>query len=242
MNLNFLSITFWFNIYDDYTDLLKDLSSELNDEFKNFNVLNEENDNLFTPVISGISENHQTNLAISKINLQYNMRNVNFEMIPLFKEKALKLFDILDNNDVDILHTEIYSSGEMLIDKALNYITKNTINKKIYNDDLIDVYLRLGKKHEDLFYKIISILNKKQVKLPKKVNENNISIPLPLISWHDAEIENEIIEISYEINDKYSFDFTKGYHTTVFHLNKMLYILENDIKSDVDNLIKKGEF
>ena len=31
-------------------------------------------------------------------------------------------------------------------------------------------------------------------------------------------VENEIIDISYEINDKYSFDFTKNYHTTEFYL------------------------
>ena len=58
----------------------------------------------------------------------------------------------------------------------------------------------------------------------------------------DAILENEIIDISYEINDKYSFDFTKNYHTTEFFLNKMLYVLEQDLEKDINNLIYKGVF
>ena len=67
-------------------------------------------------------------------------------------------------------------------------------------------------------------------------------MPLPLTSWYGAKDDGEIIEISYEINDKYSFDFTKNYHTTEFYLNKMIYVFESDLESDIDLVIKKGEF
>ena len=44
-----------------------------------------------------------------------------------------------------------------------------------------------------------------------------------------------------EINDKYSFDFTKNYHTTDFYLNKMLYILINDFQDEINDFID-GKF
>ena len=101
---------------------------------------------------------------------------------------------------------------------------------------------KLGKKEEDLLYKIVNILNKKQLKLPERYDEQGNLIPLPVVSWYGAIASQDLLEIAYEINDKYSFDFTKNYHTTEFYLNKMLYILENDYESDIDALIEKGEF
>ena len=59
--------------------------------------------------------------------------------------------------------------------------------------------------------------------------------------YHDQHLFT-VKDISYEINDKYSFDFTKNYHTTEFFLNKMLYLLENNYESDVKNLLEKGNF
>ena len=67
-------------------------------------------------------------------------------------------------------------------------------------------------------------------------------MPIPLISWNGAFVENEIIDISYEINDKYSFDFTKNYHTTEFFLNKMLYLLESNYENDIKSLLEEGIF
>ena len=108
---------------------------------------------------------------------------------------------------------------------------------KIVNDNFVDATIKIGEKHEDLFYKIFTILNKKKIKLPRKVDEQGRLIPIPLISWNGSFVENEIIEISYELNDKYSFDFTKNYHTTEFHLNKMLYLIENNYLEDIKDFI-----
>ena len=78
--------------------------------------------------------------------------------------------------------------------------------------------------------------------MPKEVDDKGRFIPLPLISFNGSFVENEMIDISYEINDKYLYDFTKNYSTTEFYLNKMLYLLFSDIESDINNILEKGKF
>ncbi len=242
MKINSFSITFWFNIFTNHEEILKILSEDFKEEFTNFNFLEKETDNLLVPVITAINREKMTNFTFSKINFQYNMDKVEWTNFNEFKEHALQIFDTLTNNQVDILHTAIFINGEIISEESLKMITEKTLNPQIVSNDLVDATLKLGKKHEDLFYKIVTLLNKRQIKLPKEIDKNGNLVPIPLISWNGAFVENELVDISYEINDKYSFDFTKNYHTTTFHLNKMLYILENDMQSDIDGIIKKGEF
>lgn len=240
MNINYFSVTFWFNIYDKHKDILEILQKELKDEYNNFNILNYTN-NLIAPILTAINSQKKTNLSFSQINLQYNMDKVSLNDLNEFKEKTLNLFEILTSNGIEIAHSAIFVNGEIVDENALYNITKNTMSKKLCSENLVDMTLKLGIKHEDLFYKIITLLNKKQIKLPQKIDELGRPIPIPLISWNGAFIENEIIEISYEINDKYLFDFTKNYHTTEFYLNKMLYILNENFESDIQNIIENGE-
>lgn len=241
MKINFFSVTFWFNIFDEHTSILEKFRKELNEEYKNFNVKNI-TDNLLMPVITTFNEEKMTNMQMSQINLQYNMDKVNIESFEEFKEKVLKIFEILTSHNIEVLHTSLFISSEIESEDALEIITKKTLTKSILNEYLVDTTLKFGKKEEDLYYKIITLLNKKQIKLPKKFDELGRLVPVPLISWNGALVENEIIDISYEINDKYSFDFTKNYHTTDFYLNKMLYILINNYESDIQNLLENGEF
>lgn len=241
MKLNFLSVTFWFNIYKKHNDILKTLQEELKDEYKTFSVLNYTN-NLIAPVIKAVNSEKKTNISFSQINLQYNMDEVDLNDIENFKLKTQKLFDILSSNEIEIAHTSLFVNGEFKEDDALKIISEKTIASGLRTNDLVDMSLKLGKKHEDIFYKIVTILNKKQVKLTQKLDDNNHPIPLPLISWNGSLIEKEIIEFSYEINDKYSFDFTKNYHTTDFYLNKLLYVFIHDFENDIDSIINKGSF
>lgn len=241
MKINCFSVTFWFNIFDKHKDLLEIFQTELKDEYDNFKIFNY-TENLIAPIITAVNNKKMTNISFSQINLQYNMDKVELSDMEKFKEKTLKIFELLTSNNIKIAHTAVFVNGEIVDDKALESIAKNTISKKIYSEDLIDISLKLGKKHEDLFYKIVTLLNKKQIKLPKQVDEKGRLIPIPLISWNGAFVENEIIDISYEINDKFSFDFTKNYNTTEFYLNKMLYILSEDLEIDINNIIKNGEF
>lgn len=213
----------------------------MSEEYNNFNVKSMDN-NLLTPIISAFNNKKMTNISMSQINLQYNMDKVTMNDFYVFKTRALEIFEMLALANIEVAHTAIFISGEICDDKALEKITSNTLNSKIINEDLVDVTLKFGKKEEDLFYKIVTMLNKKQIKLPKKIDGFGRLVPIPLISWNGAFVEKEIIDVSYEINDKYSFDFTKNYHTTDFFLNKMLYMLENNYESDIHNLLETGIF
>lgn len=239
MKINCFSITFWFNILSNPNDLLSSLQSNLQ-EFEKYELFNK-TDNLLSPIIRGINDELKTNIVISQISMQYNMDNVTLDNSNEFKEKAIILFNILNDLNIDVLHTSAYINGEIVTDNALESITKNTLNPSL-NNDLVDTSIKLGKVEEELFYKIVTIFNKKQIKLPKVVDKEGRLVPIPLISWHGALVENELIDVSYEINDKYSYDFTKEYHTTEFYLNKMLYKLFSELESDVNNIIDNGKF
>lgn len=241
MKINCFSITFWFNIFKNHQELLEVLQNFFKSEYDKYDVFNV-TDNLLAPVITAINNKTMTNICMSQLNLQYNMDKVTWKEFPKFKEKVLNLFEILEEQGLIILHTAIFINGELVETNALNKITKHTLNKSLINEDLIDVSLKLGKKDEDLFYKVINILNKKQLKLAEKYDEQGNLIPLPVVSWYDALASQDFLDIAYEINDKYSFDFTKNYHTTEFYLNKMLYIVENNFINDINNLLDKGEF
>lgn len=241
MKINCFSVTFWFNIYEEHNQLLEFLQKEFKEEYPKFNIYNYTN-NLLNPIITAINHEKKTNISISQINLRYNMDKVSFKDFDFFQEKTLKLFEILTENNVTVLHASIYINAELMQENALEIISKNTIVPTLYNEDIVDMTLKIGKKHEDLFYKIVTILNKKQMKLPKKVDEKGRLIPLPLISWNNSFVENEIIDISYEINDKYLYDFTKNYQTTEFYLNKMLFVLKDSFDDDVHSIIEHGKF
>ena len=241
MNINCFSVTFWFNILSNPNELLNSLQVLLKDEYTKFELFNK-SDNLLLPIIRSINGEKKTNIVITQVNLQYNMDNVSLDNIDEFKEKVLSLYDLLNKNNIKVLHTSLFVNAELVKEDALKSITKNTINKSLQNDDLVDMSLKLGKCYEELFYKIITVFNKKQIKLPKVVDEEGRAVPIPLISWNGALVENELLDISYEINDKYSYDFTKNYNTTEFYLNKMLFVLFDNLESDINNIIDNGKF
>lgn len=239
MNINCFSVTFWFNILNNPNELLSTLQEKI-DEYNKYELYNK-TDNLLLPIIRGINNELKTNIVISQINLQYNMDNVSLDKKDIFKEKAIALFNILNDLNIKVLYSSLFINGEIIKEDALESIAHNTISSSL-NKDLIDLSLKISKIDEELFYKIVTLYNKKQIKLPKMVDELGRLVPIPLISYHGALVENELIDVSYEITDKYSYDFTMNYNTTEFYLNKMLYLLFEDLESDINNIIDKGKF
>lgn len=221
--------------------LLEDFKKNFKDEYNDFNIKTSVS-SYFEPIITAFNNNSLTNLSMSQINLQYNMDKVTINDFEKFKMHALNIFELLTSYGIEILHTAIMINAETFDDQALDRITSKTINKSLVDEDLVDVTLKFGKKHEDLFYKIVTLVNKKQIKIPPKKDELGRLIPIPLISWNGILVENEVIDVIYEINDKYSFDFTKNYHTTEFYLNKMLYILQHNFENDINNILEQGDF
>lgn len=241
MKANCFSATFWFNVLINPNELLSSLQESLKNEYSKFELYNKEN-NLLHPIIRGINSDRKTNIVVSQINLQYNMDDVSIDNSNEFKERVLNLYNLLINNNIKVLHTSLFINAELIKEDAIKSITKNTISKTLQDDSLVDVSLKIGKCYEELFYKIITVFNKKQIKLPKVVDEEGRAVPIPLISWNGALVENELLDISYEINDKYSYDFTKNYNTTEFYLNKMLFVLFDNLESDINNIIDNGKF
>ncbi len=238
MKPNFLSITFWFNIYDDHQKFIDIINNNLVNEFTEIKVYDQDDNNLFKPKLTAFNRQNNNNLTFSKVNLQYNMELID---INKFSDIALKIYEMLADNGIVVMHTAIYAGVELVDNNALKTITQNLLNSSVSGQNLIDVNLHFGIKCEDAFYKIISLMNKRQIELPRKYDSLNREIPIPLISWMDATLKDEVIDISYEINDKLLFDTEKNYHTELAYLNKMLYILKNNLEDDINSLINKGK-
>ena len=117
MKVNCLSITFWFNIIDNENEVLKSLQEEF-DDYNKYELFNK-TDNLMQPIITGVNNQEKTNLVVSQINLQYNMDNTSLKDEKKFKEKALKLYNILIKNNVKVLHTALFVNSEITIDNPL---------------------------------------------------------------------------------------------------------------------------
>ena len=241
MKINCFSVTFWFNILSNSNELLSSLQDALKDEYSKFELFNKA-DNLLLPIIRSINSDKKTNIVVSQINLQYNMDDVSLNNSNEFKEKVMTLYNLLIQNNIKVLHTSLFINAELVKEDAIKSIAKNTISKTLQDESLVDMSLKLGKCYEELFYKIVTIFNKKQIKLPKIVDEEGRTVPIPLISWNGALVENELVDVSYEINDKYSYDFTKNYNKKEFYLNKMLFVLFDDLESDINNIIDNGKF
>lgn len=239
MKNNYLTVIFWFNIFDKHTLFLDNLRLLFKEEFNNYTI-NNFSGNILTPVLNANNPETKTSFSMSQINFQYVSENV--KNIGEIKEKMLELFETFKKNDIKILHTSIILNGE--IDDSLTKVdfAKTMLNKNYDPDNLVDFTIRIGNKYEDLFYKIINVSNRTQLKIPQKRDDAGHVIPIPLVSWKNAILGKETLEINYEINDKYLFDNQKDYLTTEFYLNKMFFVLENDYHDDVDNLINSGKF
>jgi hypothetical protein len=88
------------------------------------------------------------------------MDNVDIRDFANFNNACLKFYDILTSNNILIKHSAILVNGELIDKNALETISKKFLKDNISDDDFVDVSLKIGKKHEELFYKIVSVLNK----------------------------------------------------------------------------------
>lgn len=239
MKVNYFSITLWFNIFEEHANIIEKLGDLFKSEYSQINFHMPEGDNLLEPVLNAVNNEKKTNFHMSKISTQYNMDDVTLEDLEIFKEKSLKLFNFLEDNNIEVKYSAIVVGLDKEVDDSTIAIAQNILNSSL-QENIADVNLKLGFKHEDLFYKIINLVNNKEIKLKPAYDDAGKPIPVPLISWNGNLILRNSIFINYEINDRYSFDFTKNYHTTEFYLNKMFFTLKEDLEDDINNLLEKG--
>lgn len=236
MKIMHFGITFWFNIYDEYSSLLENLKEKLQDEYNSFNYNNIDEHNLLSPIITAINNDKKTNMHVTRISAQYNMDSVDVDNFDEFQEKAMNLFNILNDEHVNVLYCSVVINAEKECEDPLNVINKNIIKEELITTDLTETDIKLANIIDEQFYKIIRLTNNKQIKIARRVDEKNREIPVPLISLNGSFVERECIVIDYEINDRYLYDFTKDYCTTTFYLNKMLYLAKENFASDVNSL------
>lgn len=236
MKIVHFGVTFWFNIYDEYSTLLETLKEKLKDEYSSFSYNNIDEHNLLSPVITAINNDKKTNMHVTRISAQYNMDNVDMNDFEEFQERAINIFNILNDENANVLYCSVVINAEKECEEPLDIINNNVLKEELINDNLTETDIKLANIIDDQFYKVIRLTNNKQIKIARKMDKKNREVPVPLISLNGAYIERECIVIDYEINDRYLYDFTNDYHTTDFYLNKMLYLAKENFESDIDSL------
>ena len=64
MKINCFSVTFWFNIFDNHTEILEHFRQKFYNEYNNFNIKNKGN-NLLAPVITAFNNDNSCQLNIT---------------------------------------------------------------------------------------------------------------------------------------------------------------------------------
>ncbi len=227
-----VNISYWFKELKFHP---KEKIKELEDEFKNiidrpFLYNNEEVGRLISfPRIEGISSDKIYNFNMSLINANLNILINNLEnddVILLINEKVQLIFDILKEvYDLDIIYT--------------------SIKLQIVNNDNIQVFkekLNLkDNRYEDLSFKrgfikdnyyinyIISSSKEYTFNIERSDNtlEQDMFDRTLLISLSDAKLNKEFTSILIEINDRYSYNSNKDYHTTKDNIRGMIMEIKN---------------
>ena len=239
MVTNYFTVIFWYDFFDNYMDYFEDLKKLFKNEYDNINILNNEIADETQPVISAYNNDLKTNFSFSKIFLQYSQDNHKFSDFKQFYNKCLEIFNYLEACNIKVKHTSIIVSLDKQLDLSNEQYLSNMLNNDFIDSNIVDFSFKFGKKVDDQFYKIIKLFNKKKISIPYITDEKSRKMPIPLISWKEMEIGEEFYEFNYELNDKYLFDNEKDYNTTEFYLNKMLYIIENNLEDDLKKIVGK---
>ena len=245
MRIKNIIVTLWFNKYDN----LKTMSEIINENFKmyfpvcQFMALPANMDPII-PRITGKSGSGHSSFSMSTINAQITTNydnNFNEDYDKCFEyieERVKKLYELLQNQGIDIFYSAIFVNLEKDSENPIEMINNNLINERLKNDNLNEIGMRMALVEEDSFYKIIVVNNSKDYTMQREIKSGE-NIILPLISLRDAKITKEYISISYELNDKYSFDNKENYSNSIDIINRMFLKAKEDIANNIEALIKE---
>lgn len=248
MRIKNIIITLWFEKFDS----LKEMSDTVNENLKmyfpvcQFTSLPADLDPTI-PRITGQSGSGHSTFLMSTVNARIATKyDMNFsedydKCFEYIEERVKKLYELLNEKNVSVIYSAIFINLEKDAVNPINQIRKSLINKSIKNDNLNEIGMRMVSIDENNFYKIIAINNSRDYTIQKELKTGDNTIIFPLISLKDAQITNECISISYELNDKYSFDNKENYNNSMETLNKMLKKAKEDIKSNIEKLIEEKE-
>lgn len=248
MKIKNIIITMWFNRYNDIKNIYEVFGKKLNEYFPAFNMNNlSPNFDPLIPRITAKSKSGHSSFHMSNINIQLATKydsnfNEDFDScIEYIKIRAKKIYDILIENNINVLYSAIFLNLNKDMDNPIENIQKNLLSSNIDNSILTEVGMRVSMQVDNKFYRIITVNNSKDFSLQKQIAPGQVEIIMPLISLHDAKMEKEYMSINYELNDKYSFDNEQNYVCNKENFDRMFTLVENDVKSNIEKFLNSGK-
>ena len=236
MNYLHLGVYFWFDICDEELKLLDSLNNKFKHVFKEFEYDETKESDIYLPIISAYDKDTKTHMAISRICCQYHLDSINNDNISKFKDNCLELFDILIDNNINILYVSANISAILNKNNPIDEL-KKMFNTNIEFNNMLEMNLKFTSLFEDQYNETLQIVNNKKVEFTKIVDSKDREIPFNLLPLGNCNVVDEVFMFEYELSDRYLFDTSKDYKTTPFHLNKILYIIKDNFDKSIDKYL-----
>lgn len=245
MKINDIVVTFWFNKVVDIKNKIDIFEKELSDYFHGINSIGVPADiNPDYPRLTAISDGGHTKLNISMINLQLvtnydSQYNTDYsKCFEYIEQRAIKIYETISTKlGLDILYSAIIVVCEVEDENPVSMIKDNLLSSKL-SGTYCEIGVRTSETINDKYYRNIAINSAKQITLSKMIEPGQTEIIMPLISLAEANVDKESIMITYEINDKYSFDTNIKYKLNQLDFQEMLNEAKQDIEENILNIVK----
>ncbi len=232
-------VTFWFQKIANPKEYVEVFNDKLNEFFYEFTVKGVPADiSAFIPRMSSISKSSHSVIEVSQVNakLRTNFDSDYFKdykkCLDYVKERALKLYEVLNENNINCIYTALFMNFEEKDENAVSKIQKQFLKEEI-NDSVEEMGIRYSQTINDKYYKIITYNNSFNVQLEKVIDDSNGEILLPLISLKEASSIENYLNFSIEINDKLSFNVVSNYKTSNNELQEIFALMNNELEKEL---------
>ena len=247
MKIKNIIVTFWFNQIGNFKELAEKFNNNLNTYFPVCNLVNlPANFEPIAPRISAQSGSGHSLFTMSRINAQISTnydQNFNEDVdkcIIYIEERAKKIYENILKQEIDILYSAIFVNLEKDEENPIEKIEKNLIKAEI-RGNINELGIRTAVVVDNKYYRILTLNNAKDYTLQKQIKPGENNIIIPLISLKDATMTKQYISMSYELNDKYSFDNVDVYNNDINTINDMFKKVKEDLKNNIELLIDTGK-
>lgn len=247
MKIKNIIVTFWFNQIGNFKELTEEFNNNLNTYFPVWNFINlPANFEPIAPRINAQSGSGHSIFTMSRINAQISTnydQNFNEDVnkcMLYIEERAKKIYENISNQGIDILYSAIFVNLEKDEEHPIEKIEKNLLKAEI-KGNINELGIRTAVVKDNKYYRIITLNNAKDYTMQKQIKPEENNIIIPLISLKDATMTKQYISMSYELNDKYSFDNVDAYNNNINTINDMFENVKEDLKNNIELLIDTGK-
>ena len=248
MKIKNIVVTFWFEKYDNTKGIFEELNSKLTEYFPAFNYMGlPANVDPIVPRINSQSKSGHTIFNMSTINVQITTNydgnfNEDFsKCIDYMEERASKIYNLLISKEVKVLYSAVFVNLEKEVDNPIQTIQQNLLSSSVNENTFSEVGMRASMVIDNKYYRILTINNSKDFTMQKQITPGQNTIIFPLISLNDATITKEYISISYELNDKYSFDSNENYTNNTEIIKNMFLTVRDDLQNKIEVFVNTGK-